>query len=272
MLSQHNKVHDRAPWGGGAASSAAAFHAKVRSELQAALRKLERLEQIAPHVDRPSTWAIGNWGMHAAVRALRGPAFDAYNTVYSAELDHRLISLRESTLLATRAELCSRLRCRTLVCQQCKGQTSPPPIQLRKTDDEEAIEAAWAGLSEAFSEPNRSLILHQRGHYSLIFAMREWVEDCDVKPTQHNPSDAVEDRGEQVHVRGMHDKDGLGDKHEVAQRRRHVRELLTCRKGQRPTLWVDWAEVHASITGWSGYAIIEISAVPVPPEKDVGLC
>ena len=39
-----------------------------------------------------------------------------------------------------------------------------------------------------------------------------------------------------------------------------VRQLLTARKGQRPSAWVDWAETHKYIAGWSGYAILAISA------------
>ena len=167
--------------------------------------------------------------MHAAVRALRGPAFDGDNDIYSSEHDERLSSLRgeEEGVRSERAELCSRLRCRTLVGQRCKGQTSPPPIQLRKADDEAAIEHSWAALKAAFAEPDRGLLLHQKGHYSLIFAMRDWVETD-----------------------------------EATGQPRRVRQLLTCRKGQRPTLWIDWTETHSYITGWSGYAIMEISSVP----------
>ena len=41
---------------------------------------------------------------------------------------------------------------------------------------------------------------------------------------------------------------------------RRVRQLLTARKGQRPSAWVDWSETHKYISGWSGYAILAISA------------
>lgn len=220
LCGEGNRAH------GGCGGGGDGFGVKVRSELKALLNKLSGVEQLAPSVVRPSTWAIGNWGMHSAVRALRGPAFDGENDVYSDADDPRLASLRAEEGARGRAELCSRLRCRTLVQQKCKGQAAPPPIQLRKADDDEAVEAAWAALKAAFSEPHTALILHQKGHYALIYAMREWVEED-----------------------------------ETGQPRR-VRELLSCRKGQRPTLWIDWTEVHGFITGWSGYAIIEVSAVP----------
>ena len=211
--------------GGALCAGGEGFAAKVRSELKTLLSKLGGCEQLAPALARPSTFFIGNWGIHAAVRALRGPAFDGDNDFYSDEKDERLADLREGSLESGRAALCSRLRSRTLVGQRCKGQ-APPPIQLRRSDDDEAIEAAWVALKAAFSEPRCGLILHQKGHYALIFAMREWVEE-----------DA---------------EDGTPG--------RRVRELLTCRKGQRPTLWVDWREVHGYITGWTGYAIMEVSA------------
>ena len=213
--------------------SGGGFGVKVRSELKTLLTKLGGHEQLTPSNERPSTWAIGNWGMHSAVRALRGPAFEEGDAVFSvaSESDPRLASLRANAAESGRAALCSLLRCRTLVGQRCKGQAAPPPIVLRKADDDGAIEAAWVALKAAFSQPRCCLILHQKGHYALVFAMREWVEDTVG--------------------------DGM-----TAEPPRRVRELLTCRKGQRPTLWVDWTEVHGFIAGWSGYAIMEVSAVP----------
>ena len=211
--------------GGALCAGGGGFAAKVRSELKTLLSKLGGCEQLAPGVARPSTFFIGNWGIHAAVRALKGPAFDGDNDIYSDEHDERLAELRHDAHQSGRAALCSRLRSRTLVGQRCKGQT-PPPIQLRKSDDEEAIETAWVALKAAFSEPRCGLILHQKGHYSLVYALREWVEDDT--------------------------EDGVPG--------RRVRELLTCRKGQRPTLWIDWTEVHGYITGWTGYAMMEVSA------------
>lgn len=210
------------------AGKSGGFGTKVCAELKVLFTKLSGIEQLAPSVERPMTWSIGNWGMHAAVRALRGPAFDDIdNDTAGVDADHRLVSLRGDGAESERAALCRLLRSRTLVGQRCKGQAAPPPIQVRKTDDEVAIEAAWVALKGAFSQSRTCLILHQKGHYALIFAMREWVEHGDA----------------------------------TGGRPRRVRELLTCRKGQRPTLWVDWVEVHSYICGWSGYAIIEVSAV-----------
>ncbi|CAD7927745.1 unnamed protein product [Amoebophrya sp. A25] len=40
---------------------------------------------------------------------------------------------------------------------------------------------------------------------------------------------------------------------------KHVREIYTARKGQRPTAWLSLDEVYKILVGWSGYAIIKVS-------------
>ena len=34
------------------------------------------------------------------------------------------------------------------------------------------------------------------------------------------------------------------------------REILTARKGQRPSVWMDWNEVRQILLKWSGYKIL----------------
>ena len=89
--------------------------------------------------------------------------------------------------------------------------------------------------------PRSCLLLHQKNHYSLIFALREWTEP----PPQPLPEAAAADGA-------------------LLAEGRRVRELLSCRKGQRPTVWIDWSEVHRYLSGWSGYALMQISAPPAP--------
>ena len=110
---------------------------------------------------------------------------------------------------------------------------------LRKADDAERVEEAWSAFKAAFSAPRTCLLLHQKNHYSLIFALREWTEP----PPEDAATDAANDDGVAAPAEG-----------------RRVRELLTCRKGQRPTVWLDWTEVHRYVSGWSGYAVMQISA------------
>ena len=217
------------------------FGLRVRKEMKTLLSKLGGVEQLAPSQPRLATTFIGNWGISGSVRALSGPAFaaEAEAEVVEAEavVDPRLVSLRAA---AGRAEACSRLRCRALVQLRVKG-APPPQIPVRRGDDAAAVEAAWAALKVAFEKPHTSLLLHQKNHYSLIFALREWTEE-DAPPPVAAEAEAA------------------GDDDAAAAPPRRVRQLLTARKGQRPSAWVDWAETHKYIAGWSGYAILAISA------------
>lgn len=63
------------------------------------------------------------------------------------------------------------------------------------------------------------LLFHLTNHYALIYAMREWIE----------PGGLV------------------------------VRQILTARRGQRPTVWMDWTEARQIVTKWAGYNILRIS-------------
>ena len=201
------------------------------------LSKLGGVEQLAPEQERLATTFVGNWGISGAVRALGGSAFQgaadegADGDLVEGGADPRLRSLREGP---GRQQLCSRLSSRPLMQLRCKG-TTPAVIPLRRCPDGEALESAWAQLKAHFGADGTCLLLHQKNHYSLIYAMREWVEA--------GTDDAAADAKEPEPTRG-----------------RRARQVLTARKGQRPSAWVDWAEVHQFLAGWSGYAIMQVSA------------
>jgi hypothetical protein len=95
----------------------------------------------------------------------------------------------------------------------------PGYIKLSKADDEAAVEAQWRALQDRFSQPRTMLIYHLTNHYALVFALRSWVEPATSE------------------VR---------------------RQLLTTRRGQRPSVWIEWDEVRATILKWVGYKLLVV--------------
>ena len=73
----------------------------------------------------------------------------------------------------------------------------PGFVKLSKGDSEEAVGEQWRSLQGQFGLPNVVLIYHLTNHYALVYALREWVEP------------------------------GSGEL---------VRQVLTTRRGQRPTV------------------------------------
>jgi hypothetical protein len=221
---------------------------RARRELRGLLAKLAGMEQLSATSPRLSTAMIGNWGITGAVSAMRDRRFLNWH-------DPRLRPLQQQQLapacadeeeerprtdaapcaddevvpLARVVRAAERIGARTLASVRLRG-TPAPPIVLSKHDSAEEIELAWRKLRGAFVVPASALLLHHRNHYALIFAMREWW----CTPTA--AAECAEPQPERV------------------------RQILTARKGQRPTTWMDWTEVHSTLSGWAGYAIIEISA------------
>jgi len=114
-------------------------------------------------------------------------------------------------------------------------------VQMEKADDAEAIEKQWGVLKAAFGKPHSVLLFHLTNHYALIFAWREW-----------------------------HEEDA-----EIAGAQKVRRQILTARKGQRPTVWMDWEEARSIMLGWSGYHILQFqrrpgSAQPAPQHAELG--
>jgi hypothetical protein len=98
------------------------------------------------------------------------------------------------------------------------------PIE-RRGDQTAAAAREWASLRELFSRDDVALVSHHKNHYALVFALRE---RCDA------------DEGRPGGVRW-------------------TREMLTARRGQRPSAWISWEEARATMLGWSGYGILAVT-------------
>lgn len=98
-------------------------------------------------------------------------------------------------------------------------------VPLSRRDTEADIEKQWNALRSAFLSPHKVLLFHLKNHYALVYALREWVEPC-----AGHGSGSV-----------------------------HCRELLTARRGQRPSAWIRFEEARDTMLQWEGYKMMVIS-------------
>ena len=111
-----------------------------------------------------------------------------------------------------------------------KFTRSKMDICVTRKDSMEEISLQWGTLRSAFARPDCVLLFHLKNHYALIFAMREWVD---------------------------------------ASNGQSVQQVLTARKGQRPTAWLDFSEVREQVLGWDGYKIIALTRGNQTSEQDL---
>lgn len=110
----------------------------------------------------------------------------------------------------------NQIKCRLLMGKKLKS-AGEGYFGLSRADDSTTIAAQWAGLRSAFLLHNAAIIFHLKNHYALVFAMREW-EDPNTRSV--------------------------------------VRQVLTSRRGQRPSAWVDFDEARNTMLAWEGYKMI----------------
>lgn len=146
------------------------------------LRKLQQ--------SKPSTAAIGNWGIMSAVTRLSQVSGLGDN------VSARLFMGKKNTP-------------RTKIDR---------PLLKKERNMADVIQSHWDALRNTFSAPNTVLLFHLKNHYALIFALREWIAEG-----------------------------------------KFVRQLLTARRGQRPTVWLDFEEAMDIMLGWSGYKMLALT-------------
>jgi len=130
-------------------------------------------------------------------------------------------------------DLSNERGCNPMHAHVILGRKGGPKVDVPVSNDDsaEAIEHQWATFKGAFSKPNSVLLFHLTNHYALVYAWREWLEDaaCDK---------------------------GLP---------RTRRQILTARKGQRPTVWLDFDEARSIMVGWSGYHVLQLQRTVSAP-------
>jgi hypothetical protein len=94
-------------------------------------------------------------------------------------------------------------------------------VPLSPSDSDALIEQQWHSLRSAFLTDKQVLLFHLKNHYALVFALREWKQP------------------------------GGG----------WIRQLLTSRRGQRPSAWIDFVEARHTMLGWDGYKMLALMRV-----------
>ena len=95
------------------------------------------------------------------------------------------------------------------------------------------VDNRFPSIRSAFSHQDCAIIFHLTNHYAVIYALREWVIPSD--PGIVSTTSASEERPSDTVV---------------------VRQLLTARRGQRPTVWMDFSEARDIMLGWKGYKMM----------------
>lgn len=247
------------------------------------------------HPTKPSTAPIGNWSILLAVKALQearvvqgasAPAGDGSSS--SAELESAFAWLPGAV---SARGLVGRGKPRWPGSKEARERGTFAGL---RHDDEPAVrEQAWALLRAEFMSPGSALIFHLKNHYALVFALREWEEealgtDDDSAPTVGAAASAIPGPAvaagsvplavpveawaplpseAPTSVLGSFSSSSSASAARGAcvvtstappRRRRLVRQLLTARRGQRPSVWMDFEEAVETMLSWDDYKIINV--------------
>jgi hypothetical protein len=76
-----------------------------------------------------------------------------------------------------------------------------------------------------FAEKGTFLVSHHGNHYAPVYALRERREI-------------------------------VFDENTKSHKETETREMLTARRGQRPSVWIPWSEAISTMRRWNGYGIM----------------
>ena len=199
----------------------------VYFEIQTGLEKLQR--------KKPSTAAFGNWGIVAGVR--EAGAAD--------ETGHFKCSY-----FMGRAPRGSKL-----VRHRLAPPSSSKGGHHQSQEYEMELERTWQLLKLEHSHPNAVLLSHHKNHYALIYAVRDWVEKVPIENNEmeEESSEKVNDGATTEMATNVNVQ---------AFRKVRVRQVLTARRGQRPSAWIDWEELRGAYLKWAGYKLMTVRYSP----------
>ena len=185
---------------------------------------------------RPNTAPIGNWGLISALQYLQDESL-IENTNHALPKissimgkgkrtqtsNHRPKKVNTSSIGSKAAkgkkiDSSQRSTSSSITCARSSAELS-----VTSSDTEEEITAQWNRLTALFNDHETALIFHLKNHYALIFAMREWSM-----------------------------MDPMTSRVEI------TREVLTSRRGQRPSAWISFTEVREIVMSWEGYKILAV--------------
>jgi hypothetical protein len=197
-------------------------------------RKIIGLQKLKS--SRPNTAPIGNWGLISALEYLHEEGLiestnAALPKVYPLmgkgkriqTNNHRPIKKANSSS-STASSKAAKGKKAFSSSSLSSSSTSSSVELVTSSDTKDEITAQWNRLLAHFNDQQTALIFHLKNHYALIFAMREW---------------AVMDP--------------------VTSRVEVTREILTARRGQRPSVWISFTEVREIVMSWEGYKILAVT-------------
>mmetsp|Transcript_128952 Transcript_128952/g.223720 ORF Transcript_128952/g.223720 Transcript_128952/m.223720 type:complete len:667 (+) Transcript_128952:51-2051(+) len=217
------------------------------------------------HATKPNTGPIGNWGICSAVDHLqekrRATHCTGEGSLSTTDTEAELIQAKTDLTdpegrrwcdpaLMLSADTAGVLTAKAIMG---RGKTRKGEYAGLSPCDSPATRAeAWAALRTSFMAPRTVLLFHLKNHYALIFAIREWEEEVALASHSDEPEKKKDDAERPV------SESPADAPARRSPERRMVRQILTARRGQRPSVWLDFEEAVETMLAWDGYKIIRI--------------
>ena len=81
--------------------------------------------------------------------------------------------------------------------------------------------------------------------------MRDWVEKVPIVAQGRGSDGGNKD-----------DAAAMAPPTPTRYRKQRIRQVLTARRGQRPSVWIDWEELRGVYLKWTGYRLMSVRYTP----------